>query len=724
MTRQTSSPRSTHRLDARAPWAIATATIAALALFLVAGRPVEAAPAPTILSLSPAIGASAGGTVISITGTGFASGATVRFGGVSATSVTVNSETLIVATTPAGSPGAVTVTIQNTDGQAANLGGGYTYQHPAPTLGNIAPAGGTSAGGTTITLTGTGFRAGATVNVGGIASATSVNATTITAVTPPGLVGASAVTVTNTDGQSSTIAGGYTYTAAAAPTVSTVVPASGGLLGGTAVTITGSGFVSGATVSFGGLAASSVTVVNATTITATTPAQSTSGAKAILVSNPDTQSGGLSGAYTYTPLAAPTVSSISPISGPAAGGTTVTLVGTGFVSGVSVTIGGVAASNVAVTSSTTLTAVTPQRSAGVGTVTVAHTDGQSGSLPSGFTAIANTAPSVASVTPNTGTTSGGTPISITGTGFLPNATVTIGSGFATQVTVVSATVITAVTPPQAAGAVAVTVTNYDGLGGTNGTGFTYKANAAPTISAAAPATGPLAGNTSVTITGTNFQPGATVRFGNGYSQQTTVAGTTGILALTPPALAGVAPIVVTNPDGQSAVLSTGFTYSANPAPAITSASPTTGPATGGTMVTITGTGFMTGATVLFGAFTASYPVINPTSIVVTAPNNVVSDVPIIVTNPDGQVALLPKGFVYTAPGAGAGNIAEAPPAGGMSFVVAGTSDLQALMAGQTFKVVAAFVLDTKTQIWRIHVVGAPQNSLTTLNPTDIVVLRR
>jgi hypothetical protein len=83
------------------------------------------------------------------------------------------------------------------------------------------------------------------------------------------------------------------------PTVSSVAPSSGPTAGGTAVTITGTDFVSGATVTFGGTAATGVTVVNATTITATTAAHAV-GAVDVVVTNPDTQSGTLTDGYVYT----------------------------------------------------------------------------------------------------------------------------------------------------------------------------------------------------------------------------------------------------------------------------------------------------------------------------------------------------------------------------------------------------------------------------------------
>ena len=82
-------------------------------------------------------------------------------------------------------------------------------------------------------------------------------------------------------------------------------------------------------------------------------------------------------------------------------------------------------------------------------------------------------PVIASILPNTGPTSGGTAITITGNYFSGSATVTLGGVPATNVQVVSATTITAVTPTASAGTVDVVVT----IGGRTGTlarGFTFK----------------------------------------------------------------------------------------------------------------------------------------------------------------------------------------------------------------------------------------------------------
>lgn len=90
--------------------------------------------------------------------------------------------------------------------------------------------------------------------------------------------------------------------AAAAPTVTAVNPRSGPTTGFTGVTITGTDFVAGATVTFGGASATDVTVVNPTTMTATTPAHA-AGAVDVVVTNPDMQAATLTNGYTYLPLA-------------------------------------------------------------------------------------------------------------------------------------------------------------------------------------------------------------------------------------------------------------------------------------------------------------------------------------------------------------------------------------------------------------------------------------
>ena len=171
---------------------------------------------------------------------------------------------------------------------------------------------------------------------------------------------------------------------------------------------------------------------------------------------------------------APTVLSVSPSSGTDNGGTSITITGTNFVSGASATFGGTDAINTTVVNSTTITATTRPATAGAVTVLVTNPNGQSGSLSSGFTYTAN--PTLTSVSPSSGSVSGGTSVTITGANFASGATVTFGGTAATNVKFVSSTSITATTPVQVAGGVNVVVTNSSGLSGTLTNGFVYNAN--------------------------------------------------------------------------------------------------------------------------------------------------------------------------------------------------------------------------------------------------------
>ena len=181
---------------------------------------------------------------------------------------------------------------------------------PAPTVTAISPTSGSTSGGTSVTITGTGFSSGATVSIGGTAATnvTVVSSTSITATTAAHAAGTVNVVVTNTDSQSDTLSSGYTYSASA-PTVTAISPTSGSTSGGTSVTITGTGFSSGATVSLGGTAATNVTVVSSTSITATTPAHA-AGTVDVVVTNTDSQNGTLSSGYTYLSSDTPTFARI------------------------------------------------------------------------------------------------------------------------------------------------------------------------------------------------------------------------------------------------------------------------------------------------------------------------------------------------------------------------------------------------------------------------------
>jgi trimeric autotransporter adhesin len=107
------------------------------------------------------------------------------------------------------------------------------------------------------------------------------------------------------------------------------------------------------------------------------------------------------------------------------------------------------------------------------------------------------APSVTSIAPTSGPTTGGTTVTITGAGFTGETAVKFGAVLATSVIVVSDTQITATSPAESAGTVDVTVTNPVGTSATTlADQFTYT-TAPLTVQFMTPTAAPLAGSTSV-----------------------------------------------------------------------------------------------------------------------------------------------------------------------------------------------------------------------------------
>ena len=185
------------------------------------------------------------------------------------------------------------------------------------------------------------------------------------------------------------------------------------------------------------------------------------------------------------------------------------------------------------------------------------------------------APTVTAISPSTGTTAGGTSVTITGTNLTGASAVTIGGTAATSITVVSSTSITATTPAGTAGTASVLVTTTGGTNSAN-TLFTYQtptpppANA-PTVTSILPTSGSTSGSTAITITGTNFTGATSVTIGGTAATNVTVVSSTSITATTPAGTAGTSSVLVTSPNGTNAA-NTLFTFIAptpNPTPTAT-----------------------------------------------------------------------------------------------------------------------------------------------------------
>ena len=483
-----------------------------------------------------------------------------------------------------------------------------------PTITALTPTSGTTSGGTTVKITGTGF-IGATAVHFGATTATSFtvsNATTVHAKTKAHVAGAVKVQVT-TGGGTATSGTSHEFTfIAPTPTITALTPTSGTTSGGTTVKITGTGFIGATAVHFGATTATSFTVTSPTIVHAKTKAHVAGAVKVQVTTAGGTATSGTSHEFTFI-ASTPTITALTPTSGTTSGGTTVKITGTNLFGATAVHFGATTATSFTVTSPTIVHAKTKAHVAGAVKVQVTTAGGTATSGTSHeFTFIAPT-PTITSLTPTSGTTSGGTTVTITGTGFIGATAVHFGATTATSFTVTSPTIVHAKTKAHVAGAVKVQVTTAGGTA-TSGTShkFTFIAPT-PTITALTPTSGTTSGGTTVKITGTGFIGATAVHFGATTATSFTVTSPTIVHAKTKAHVAGAVKVQVTTAGGTATSgTSHEFTFVA-PTPTITELTPTSGTTSGGTTVTITGTGFIGATAVHFGATTAaSFTVTSPT----------------------------------------------------------------------------------------------------------------
>ncbi len=177
--------------------------------------PAFVAP-PRVTGLTLSSGPAAGGTSVTITGTGFTGATAVNFGATPATSYTVDSDTSITAVSPAGSSGTVDVTVTTAGGTSASSASDQFTFFAQPTVTGVSPASGPVTGWTPVTITGTGFTGATSVRFGGTQwyDFTVDSDTSITATSPPAEAADTVhVTVTTLGGTSTTSsADRFTYT--------------------------------------------------------------------------------------------------------------------------------------------------------------------------------------------------------------------------------------------------------------------------------------------------------------------------------------------------------------------------------------------------------------------------------------------------------------------------------------------------------------------------------
>jgi YD repeat-containing protein len=402
--------------------------------------------------------------------------------------------------------------------------------------------------------------------------------------------------------------------AQAKPTITSLSPASGAV--GSLGTISGSGFgstQSSSTVKFNGKTAT-VTSWSANSITATVATGTTTGNVVVTVG------GVASSGVTFTVTPAPSNGSLTPNIG--AVGSSIVIAGSNF--GASQGNGNVKFNGtLAAITSWSATSITATLATGTTTGNVIVT-AAGGVASNGVNFTVTLAPSISSLTPNTGAV--GASVVLAGSNFGPaqgNGKVTFSSNKTATITSWSATSITATVP---AGAVTGNVV-VTAAGGVQSAGSSFTVVAAPSITSLAPAT--AAWGTSVTITGINFGAtqgsNSTVKFSGTVATPTSWSATT--IQVPVPANASSGNVVV----HAGGVDSNGSSFTV--APGITSLSPTSGVV--GTSVTITGTSFGSSqgaSTVKFNGTKATVISWSATSIIATVPSGATTGNVVVTTS--------------------------------------------------------------------------------------------
>ena len=531
----------------------------------------------------------------------------VYVGGALATITSISSGS-VTFTTPPGSPGTVGITIVDPEGDSSvGFVPQYTYFAP-PTITGVSPAEGNLAGGDAVVVTGTGLEYaniyfGGNEAGGGLygyyydtdaaqyvssPAANQYGTVDVTAVSPGGTLTIS-------------LADEFTYVPP--PSVTGIIPASGAVEGGTTVDIQGTDFSWTSSVTVGGVAATIVSQSDDQIQIVTPPSSGDqTGTDDILVA----AYGGTSQAtsadqFTYTD--APYISSVTgPITyngssayGLIAGGDTVTINGDDFTGATAVNFGNTPATSFTVSSDGTYITATDPSGMTTGTVdtTVTTPLGTTDIHPNDqFTYVQ--APVITSVSPATGSTNGGTQVTITGSGLALATAVQFGYNYTSPNlgTITSDTdgQIVATSPATfegMAGTVDVTVTTPFGTSTTSPANqFTYVAP--PSITSLDTTSGSVYGGTLVTISGRGLAAATEVDFGS--NPATIISNTDGQIIVLSPEATGDSPgpvdVTVTNAYGTGELYPSQFTYGLPPA--VTSISPASGPAAGGTSVVISG----------------------------------------------------------------------------------------------------------------------------------------
>lgn len=515
-----------------------------------------------ITQVTPPLGKSEGGELITIYGSGFVDGIAIFIGGaqLDPSKTYVLDDQALQFVTPPHESGWVDITavLPSDPPQASTLKKAFQYYNEVAVL-KVDPPQGPTSGGTAVTIRGTGFSGLQQVLVGGKPGLNPVllGDDTVTVITPPGTFGAVPVHVIAERG-TGLLAKGFFYTTS--PAVTSVSPASGPTAGGNPAWVFGSGFSKDLAIQIGGASATVTEIKGTTQARVLIPAGAAG--KADVTATTSSGQGVLPGGYVYTDdqgQAATQILSIAPPSGPLAGGNQVAIVATGLVASSDTTVlfGSKVAEVLAVDPPAHTVLVRAPAGLQIGSVDVALlTSKGTDKAAAGYSY--SDALVVASVTPNSGPSQGGTKLIIAGSGFSQGTiAVKVGALPASAVAVVSDTEIQAITPPGTPGYADVAVIGPTGAV-TLANAFSYTGGELA-LYVVFPPQGARAGGTLVHLYGQGFTPTTAVTFGGNPASHFVFVDPGHITVKTPPGPVGTVDVTVAA-DGADAYLPKGFAY--------------------------------------------------------------------------------------------------------------------------------------------------------------------
>jgi hypothetical protein len=606
---------------------------------------------PALDRVTPDHAPASGGTRVVLDGDDFREGAVVFFGETAAPHVEWVRGDRIVVETPVHTEGVVDVTVTNPDGESATLTDAFTFT-PAPVLNSVSPTSGPTAGGTAVTLTGSGFLEGVRALFDGVPcrDPVRVDETVLLCETPPGRAGPVDVEIVAEDGASTRLVGAFVYIPP--PVIDGVTPDRGPDLGGTVIDIIGSGFVDETIVLVDGAPCVSQIIVDESSIVCMTGGGE-AGIVDVTVVNPDGQLDVLVGGFNY--LGPPIVVLVIPDEGPHAGGTEVRIIGAGFSDDMEVRFGGVIAAVLDVSDGLEIVAIVPESALPLAPAPVSGraavdvsvqnldpSDLRSDVLAQGFTYL--WPPEVTEVIVGEGPTTGGTPVTIIGRFFDEmeggEFIVLFGETECLDVVIVSSTLITCTTPPGPEGFVDVSVENHPDSRGILFAGFLYIPP--PIVIDVLPGEGPTFGGERVRVIGENFREGAIVFFDGLLCTDVDFISSTELECTTPPHDAGFVDVRVINPDGQEDTGESLYRY----LPVVVI--PDFGLEAGFTRVRILAGGMQPGVVIRFGNTIATNCLyIDEQEVICQTPSTAVpGPVEVSFLNPNGTGDSAEEGFTY------------------------------------------------------------------------------